>query len=115
MGQRHSWHVVQFSIGRDTLWYRQQAEKGLQMIDSNDPAQIECLPPGAAEPIEVFTALAVKHGLIRPGDKLDGNMIDLMADVVGLCATVGDAYGDGDGDSETGGNAGEHIRAVYWP
>ncbi|MEB0056208.1 hypothetical protein [Variovorax sp. LG9.2] len=48
---------------------------------------------------------------MRPGDKLDGNMIDLMADVVGLCATVGDAYGDG----EAGGNAGEHIRAVYWP
>ena len=83
------------------------------MIDSNDPAQIECLSPGTAEPIAVFTALAVKHGLIRPGDKLDGNMIDLMAAVVGLCATVGDAYGDGDG--EAGGNAGEHIRAVYWP
>lgn len=67
--------------------------------------------PDTHEPIEVYTALAVKHGLIRAGDKLDGNMVDLMAELVGLCATIGDAYGDG----EAGGNAGEHIRAVYWP
>lgn len=67
--------------------------------------------PDTSEPIEVYTALAVKHGLIRPGDKLDQNVIDAMADLVDLCATVGEGYGDG----EAGGNAGEHIRAVYWP
>lgn len=67
--------------------------------------------PDTSEPIEVFSALAVKHGLIRAGDTLDGNMIEAMAELVGLCADVGDDYGDG----EARGNAGEHIRAVYYP
>lgn len=67
--------------------------------------------PETAEPIEVSTRLAAEHGLIRPGDKLDQIMVDMMAALVGLCANIGDAYGDAD----VGGNAGEHIRAVYWP
>lgn len=37
------------------------------------------------------------------GDKLDQNLFDFAA----ACATIGDGYGDG----EAGGNAGEHIRA----
>ena len=67
--------------------------------------------PLTAEPVEVFTALAARHGLIREGDKMDQNLLDMVVDVVQLCARIGDGYGDG----EAGGNAGEHIRAVYYP
>lgn len=68
-------------------------------------------PVGSArDPIQVFTQFAVKHGLIREGDKLDENMIDFARDVVDACAQIADGYGDG----EAGGNAGEHIRAELW-
>ena len=79
-------------------------------MDDDTPTPQEPAPD-TSEPIEVYTALAAKHGLIRPGDKLDQNMIEMLAEMVGLCATIGDGYGDG----EAGGNAGEHIRAVYYP
>ncbi|MDB5829948.1 MAG: hypothetical protein JWQ73_4168 [Variovorax sp.] len=79
------------------------------MIDPEDE-ELQALPPDTAEPIEVYTALAVRHGLIRLGDKLDDDMIELMADLVGLCANVGDGYGD-----PSGANAGDHIRAVLRP
>lgn len=60
------------------------------------------------DPLAVFTRLAVKHGLIREGDKLDQNMIDFAVDVVGICADIADGYDDEHG------NAGEHIRAELW-
>ena len=66
--------------------------------------------PPPRDPTAVFTRLAVKHGLIRDGDKLDQNMIDFATDIVGACADIRDAYGD----SELDGNAGEHIRAELW-
>lgn len=66
--------------------------------------------PPPRDPVALFTSLAVKHGLIRDGDKLDQNMIDFATDIVGACADIGDQYGD----SEVGGNAGEHIRAELW-
>lgn len=67
-------------------------------------------PVGApADPLQAYTDLAVKHGLIRAGDKLDQNVIDFAADIVAASANIGDGYGD----SEAGGNAGEHIRAVF--
>jgi hypothetical protein len=66
-------------------------------------------PVGSArDPIEVFTLLAVKNGLIRQGDKLDQNMIGFATDIVGACADIADAYGDDDS------NAGAHIRAELW-
>lgn len=64
-------------------------------------------PPAAADPLAVFAQLAAAHGLIKPGDPLDRNLIDLCFDVVEACARVGDRYGD----PEAGGNAGEDIRA----
>ncbi|MDN4590255.1 hypothetical protein DBA29_17330 [Xenophilus aerolatus] len=67
--------------------------------------------PAPADPIGVYTELAVQTGLVRPGDKLDQNLIDFAAALVDRCARVGDRYGDG----EAGGNAGEHIRAEYLP
>lgn len=75
--------------------------------EDDDPVG-EAPPP--RDPTAVFTRLAVKHGLIRNGDKLDQNMIDFATDIVGACADIGDGYGDG----EAGGNAGEHIRAELW-
>lgn len=72
-------------------------------VDWDDPQ------PDTAVPLEVFRAIAAKHGLIRPGDPLDQKVVDAFADLVDRCATIGDAYGGG----EAGGNAGEHIRALY--
>ena len=65
----------------------------------------------AADPLQTYADVAVKHGLIRGGDELDQNMIDFAAELVTLCARIGDGYGDG----EAGGNAGEHIRAELLP
>ena len=69
-------------------------------------------PVGAArpDPRAVFNALAAKHGLIKPGDKLDTNIIAFAIGVVDLCAGIADGYGD----AESGGNAGEHIRAQFY-
>ena len=65
--------------------------------------------PDTHEPLEVFTALAAEHGLIRPGDKLDQMVIDFAYAVVERCASVGDAYIDERND----GTAGDHIRSIY--
>jgi hypothetical protein len=65
--------------------------------------------PETHEPLEVFTALAVEHGLIRPGDKLDQNVIDFAFSIVAKCAAIGDEYPDHQND----GSAGDHIRAIY--
>lgn len=64
--------------------------------------------PCPRDPRAVFTRLAVKHGLIRDGDKLDQNLVDFATDIVGACADIGDQYGDDDA------NAGAHIRAELW-
>ncbi len=79
------------------------------MIENEDDDPVGEAPP-SCDRIAVFTSLAVKNDLIRDGDKLDQNMIDFATDIVGACADIGDAYGD----SEMGGNAGEHIRAELW-
>ncbi|RYE72314.1 MAG: hypothetical protein EOO81_03690 [Oxalobacteraceae bacterium] len=78
----------------------------MQLGDRFDPVDAGEAPP-PRDPRAMFTALAVKHGLIRDGDKLDQNMVDFATDIVGACADIGDEYGD----DEAGGNAGEHIRA----
>lgn len=67
--------------------------------------------PAPADPIGVYTELAVQAGLVRPGDGLDQNLVDFAAAIVSRCAGIGDGYGDG----EAGGNAGEHIRAELLP
>ena len=69
-------------------------------------------PVGATrpDPRALFTELAAKHGLIKPGDKLDMNIIEFAIGVVDLCAGIADGYGD----AESGGNAGEHIRAHFY-
>lgn len=77
-------------------------------VDPTSPATTSSPREELHEPIEVFKEIAIKHGLIRPGDPLDRMVIDAMFDVVERCAAIGDGYGDG----EAGGNAGEHIRSV---
>ena len=69
-------------------------------------------PVGATrpDPRAVFTELAAKHGLIKPSDKLDMNIIEFAIGVVDLCAGIADRYGDAESD----GNAGEHIRAQFY-
>lgn len=64
-----------------------------------------------AEPVELYTHLAVKHGVIRPGETLDQMVIDMVAEVVDRCAAIGYFYCN----REIGGNAGEHIREVLLP
>lgn len=71
------------------------------------PLSTEPMEPPPRDPVRRFTELAAARGLIRPGDKLDKNMVDFAHDVAELAACIGDAYGD----DATGGNAGEHIRA----
>jgi hypothetical protein len=60
------------------------------------------------DPIARFTAAAAELGLIRPGDKLDRNVIDLCLRVVEMAAEIGDSCPIRGG---MGATAGDHIRA----
>ena len=51
-----------------------------------------------------------KYGLIKPGAELETNIIEFAIGVVELCAGIADGYGDAD----SGGKAGEHIRAQFY-
>lgn len=62
------------------------------------------------DPVAAFTDLAADLGIIKRGDRLDEVQMEFAYGVVGLCATVGDAYGD-----KAYGNAGDHIRSLYGP
>jgi hypothetical protein len=46
----------------------------------------------AGDAIARFTAAAAEVGLIRPGDKLDRNMVELCLRVVEMAALIGDRY-----------------------
>nr|WP_214702707.1 hypothetical protein [Variovorax paradoxus] len=60
------------------------------------------------DPVARFTAAAVDVGLIRPGDKLDRNMVELCLQVVEMAAAIGDGYPAAGCPEDT---AGAHIRA----
>jgi hypothetical protein len=62
----------------------------------------------ARDPVERFTAAAGEVGLIKPGDKLDRNVIELCIRVVEMAARIGDAYAAPGCPQDT---AGAHIRA----
>ena len=66
--------------------------------------------PPPADPAARFTAAAVELNIIRQGDKLDQNLVELCLRVVEMAASIGDRYGDDDF-----GNAGQHIRAELSP
>ena len=107
-------HVADIGVGlyranctRDPAEVAQQAfaaSMTMAVEDEDDDPVGPAHDPGAT-----FAALAVKHGLIRTGDKLDQNVRDAFAELMHLCASVGDRYGDPDD------NAGDHIRAIYTP
>lgn len=62
-----------------------------------------------AEAMDVYREIAVKAGLVRPGDPLDQNVIDAFGMLIEKAALVADEY-------ETDhGHAGDHIRAVLYP
>ena len=68
-------------------------------------------PVGARNPMQFFTQLAIKVGLLAPDQtELSDSLWTYTMAVVDLCARIGDAYGDGD----AGGNAGAHIRAQFF-
>jgi hypothetical protein len=46
----------------------------------------------AVDPVVRFTEAAAALGLIRPGDKLDRNMVELCLQVVEMAAQVGDRH-----------------------
>lgn len=56
-----------------------------------------------------FAAAAVEAGLIRPGDKLDANMVELCKACVEMAARIGDRYPIPDMEEDT---LGDHIGAV---
>jgi hypothetical protein len=85
---------------------------GMGFLSSIDPEQVEdedTDPVGVArDPVARFTAAAVEVGLIRPGDKLDRNMVELCLQVVEMAAAIGDGYPAAGCPEDT---AGAHIRA----
>lgn len=66
--------------------------------------------PVGADAITVYTELAIKHGLVGPGQTMTTAMVDFAAAIVSRCAKIGDGYTD-----KTGHTAGEHIRSTLWP
>jgi hypothetical protein len=63
---------------------------------------------GAQDPVARFTEAAVDVGLIRPGDKLDRNVVELCLRVVEMAAIIGDGYPAAGCPEDT---VGTHIRA----
>ena len=63
---------------------------------------------GARGPVARFTEAAVDVGLIRPGDKLDRNMVELCLRVVEMAAIIGDGHLAAWCPEDT---VGTHIRA----
>ena len=64
-------------------------------------------PLGQPTAVVRLTLAASECGLIRPGDKLDRNVIEFALKVVEMCATIGDRYFD----HLTYESAGVQIRA----
>lgn len=79
------------------------------MIENEDADPVGQPQDDMHDPVAKFTALAVQFGVIRTGDKLDQNIIDLCAGIVSLCAGVADEYVNPSCPEDT---VGDHIRAV---
>ena len=82
----------------------------LSSIERIKAAENEDADPvgGAPDPVARFTGAAVDVGLIRPGDKLDRNVVELCLRVAEMAAGIGDRYPIPGG---CGGTVGTHIRA----
>lgn len=55
----------------------------------------------------VFTDLAIRSGAMTDAGELSEEMFRFATLIAEHCASIADGYGD----DESGGNAGEHIRA----
>ena len=75
------------------------------MIDNEDAN-----PVGSPDPLLVFEDLALRAGLLKPGEAFSTEMLAFATLIVDKCASIADAYGDPD----CGGNGGEHIRAELY-
>lgn len=79
--------------------------------DKDEPSQGDSLGrprDDGRDPVARFTAAAVEVGLIRAGDKLDRNVVELCLRVVEMAAQVGDRYTVPGIFEDT---VGTHIRA----
>jgi hypothetical protein len=65
-------------------------------------------PADAGDPLARFSAAAAEVGLIRPGDKLDRNVVELCLRVVEMAAAIGDRFPVPGFFEE---NVGDHIRS----
>lgn len=74
-------------------------------LENEDDDPVGKLP--TREPLDVFRRLAIAHGLMKPDDLMDLDLIDFAFALVEECAKVADPYGD----EEAGGNGGEAVRA----
>lgn len=82
------------------------------MATSHAPQENEDADPvGPVDPMVTIADAAVRHGLLVAGEPLPDNLLAFAADLIDQAAVVGEGYGD----SEAGGNAGEHIRSVLYP
>ena len=73
-------------------------------MEFEDTTSLDDHTGGHRDPIALFTAAAADVGLIRPGDKLDQNLIDLCASVVDMAAAIGDRYKNPDVPEDTVGD-----------
>lgn len=65
-------------------------------------------PIGPRHALELFKEAAVAAGLIRSGDPLDQNVVDVAKLVVEICASIGDNYVQP--ESAAGVTVGDRIR-----
>lgn len=110
---------TRLAVGRaDPEQLRDQASTLFRVVGDQPPEEIahkhfSSFPEPedrVRDPVAAFTDLAAELGIIKRGDRLDEVQIDFAFGVVGLCAAVGDHYGD-----PSDGNAGDHIRSLYGP
>ena len=66
--------------------------RGMGFLSNGGAEDFGTSGTGAADPVVRFTEAATALGLIRPGDKLDRNMVELCLQVVEMAAQVGDRH-----------------------
>ncbi len=66
--------------------------RGMGFLSSGGAQDPDTGGTAAGDPVARFTEAAAALGLIRPGDKLDRNMVDLCLQVVEMAAQIGDRH-----------------------
>ena len=73
-------------------------------------AQGKAMTEDPSDPLTVFHQLAAQAGLIAANELLSAQMLGFAMLIFDRCAAIVDAYGD----AESGGNAGERMRAELY-